>query len=321
MIRFVKTRTIVIIVTIVVAGALASAWRALTDAPATATAPPPPAPTEHWLSQTVPRGPAPPPPADLRAQYREVRDKHAFYVAMKDRPEPDAKYLAYRAAKDCQAVLGRHQDIAGSGYPNLGDLDFAFKEALTDTASDRDLDSKRRAAMAGLEAMCGGFTGAERLPKDAELVDLVRTAAKGGSTPAKVADALNMDDPRGMLGRLRTVAGQTFKEADVLALREMTPVLPMAPASMVEGGFIEDLTTRAYAFDLAACMVDDGCGPANQRSLFFCAFLARCPEGGWQQILVEEMTKLDPAAYAIVVRMAAEFRTGEAKLTFQGQQR
>src|SRR5262249_5681641 len=38
---------------------------------------------------------------ELRVAYRAADDRHALYKQWRDRPEADARYLAFRAARDC----------------------------------------------------------------------------------------------------------------------------------------------------------------------------------------------------------------------------
>lgn len=214
----------------------------------TASAPPPPA------------APTPGPVDALRAAYRDSSDRQALYREWRLRPEPEARYLAYRAARDCELAL------AGGV---LADLD-----ALSERRGERE----RQTAAAA--ARCRGFLGEPAPPE--ELQRLVQETAAAGH-PAALVVLATESYAQGQSAEAMTALRRGLASADPLAFDEARVLLAMSRHQMVIAGLPPTSATdaartdaRVLAIDLAGCRLGNPCGPGRGAIAIDCGDGALC---------------------------------------------
>ncbi len=61
-------------------------------------------------ASAVPTPVVPPGLDELKRQYFSLHDRAARFALLKDRPEPEAQYLAYRAFHECGRVMSNMRD-------------------------------------------------------------------------------------------------------------------------------------------------------------------------------------------------------------------
>src|SRR5262249_38976508 len=102
---------------------------------------------------------------ELRETFRRTDDLQALFQQWRDRPEPDARYLAFRAARDCELMR------TGGIVVEL--------DALSERRGERERQANRATSR------CRGFQGAPAA-RD-EMLRLEQDAAAAGSLAAQVA--------------------------------------------------------------------------------------------------------------------------------------
>jgi hypothetical protein len=181
----------------------------------------------------------------LRAAFRLAGDRRALYSEWRHRSEPDARYLAYRAARDCEALL------AGG---TLADLD---------AGSERKVERTRQVTAAVVR--CGGFVAEPAAPD--EVRQLLLDAAAAGHPAAQAALATERFAQR-PLAETVAVLRRSLASGDPLAFDEARPVLALARHRLeiagvapVADGSVTD--ARVVAIDLAGCRLGNPCGPSR----------------------------------------------------------
>ncbi|MCS7101335.1 MAG: hypothetical protein NZL99_06500, partial [Burkholderiaceae bacterium] len=186
--------------------------------------------------------PAVGPDADLRAAYAAARDRLSLYRQLRARPEPDARYLAWRVARECTSLLYAGDVAAGGGG-----------------------GARARQLALALEG-CRGFVR-EPVAAD-ETAALLREAAAAGHAAARLAVAVH-GESRPTAATVDLIAA-ALATGDPLAFDEARPLLAALRYEGVIGGVpppageaVGRADYRAAALDLANCRLGNPCGPAR----------------------------------------------------------
>jgi len=210
------------------------------------------------------------PVEELRQAYRRAGDLQVLYAQWRDRPEADAHYLAFRAARDCD--LQR----AGGMVPEL------------DAFSERRGEHERQ--MARASARCRGFQSAPA-PQE-EVLRLEQEAAAAGSPAAQVALLADSYAQRPLADTVaalrRGLASKdplAFDEARVLLAmsRHQVEIAGVAPTM---AGDLRVIDARVVAIDLVGCRLGNPCGPGRGMIAIDCDASAPC-ERDAEEWLVE----------------------------------
>ena len=192
--------------------------------------------------------PANGPIEELRVAFRTADDRQKLYGQLKQRSEPDALYLAFRAARDCALLL------SGSG---LADLD-----AISERRSERERQ------FVAANKRCTGFVNEPPVPE--EMRHLEEEAAKAGHAAAQIALASEMFTLRSFGETLDTLR-RGLASGDPLAFDEARGLLAMSRfqaevAGVSPGAEISVRRTdpRLAALDVVNCRLDNPCGPAGR---------------------------------------------------------
>ena len=188
---------------------------------------------------------------ELRVAFRTADDRQRLYRELKQRTEPDAMYIAFRAARDCALLL------SGSGLAEL------------DAISERH--SERERQLVAANKRCTGFVNEPPAPD--EMRHLEEQAAKAGHAAAQIALASDMfaqHAPGETLDTLR----RGLASRDPLAFDEARVLLAMSGFLPEVGGVASTAETsvrrsdsRRAAIDLVNCRLDNPCGPAGRIAL------------------------------------------------------
>jgi len=188
---------------------------------------------------------------ELRVAFRTADDRQRLYRELKQRTEPDAMYLAFRAARDCALLL------AGSGLAEL------------DAISERH--SERERQLVAANKRCTGFVNEPPAPD--EMRHLQEEAAKAGHAAAQIALASEMFAQHA-LGETLDTLRRGLASRDPLAFDEARGLLAMSPFQPEVGGVAPTAETsvrrsdsRRVALDLVNCRLDNPCGPAGRSAL------------------------------------------------------
>lgn len=232
------------------------------------------------------------PNAELRAAYATVRDRLSLYRQLRARAEPDARYLAWRVARECSALLYAGDVAAGGGGARARQLALALEG-------------------------CRGFV---REPVAAEeTAALLREAAAAGHAAARLAAALH-GDSRPAAAAVDLIAA-ALASGDPLAFDEARALLAALRYEAVIGGVpppageaVGRADYRAAALDLANCRLGNPCGPARGAPGVPCGSDAVCLREAQAWLL--EAVDLDEdearTADALAERLVAAFRRGDA---------
>jgi hypothetical protein len=269
----------------------------------TPAAAPPPAPPSRSVpildpALALPFGSAPAAPAaagttasvtELRAAYAAARDRLALYRQLRAQPDPDARYLAYRTARECTRLLAAGGASAGG--------------------------ARARRLAAEAEA-CRGF--AREAASRTEWLALLQEAAASGHAAAQLAAAAENFAPRSAAETAAFVA-RALTSADPLAFDEARVLLAMARHQLVLAGVAPEgaadlgrIDPRVVALDLANCRLGNPCGPSRGAPAVDCAGDAACLAEAQQWLLDEAELEEDEirAAGFLADRVAAAFRRG-----------
>ena len=302
---------LVAVLVIALIGIVAVAWLAdrSETPPSVATADESTAPVlDPVLALPFGRGPAkvPTPPvpdantsvanAALRSTYARSDDRQALYRQWRERPEADARYLAYRSARDCSLLL------AGGVTAEI------------DATSERR--NEREKQMAAGAARCRGFVGEPPAPD--EMQRLVQQAAEAGHPAAQVVLAATTYTQHSLAETIE-VLRRSLASGDPLAFDEARVLLAMSRHQVEIAGVAPTATTdarntdaRVVAIDLVGCQLGNPCGPGGGVVAIDCESSAPCLRDAQEWVL--QMADLGDderrTAIALAERMFAAFKRG-----------
>ena len=232
---------------------------------------------------------------ELRVAYRNADDRQALYKEWRDRPEADARYLAFRAARDCDLVR------AGGIVAEL------------DVSSERKGEQDRQLTLA--TTRCRGFM-TEPAPPD-EVQRLEQEAASAGHPAAQIALAAEayVLNPRtetlNVLRRgLSTGDPLAFDEARVLlAMSRHQYEIAGVPPTAADG---RSSDARVAAIDLVGCRLGNPCGPSRGLIAIDCGASAVCLRDAEELVLQSSELSDEErrTALALADRMLAAFKRG-----------
>jgi hypothetical protein len=233
---------------------------------------------------------------DLRTAFRTADDHQSLYRQWRYRPEADARYLAFRAARDCELLR------AGGA---LGELE---------TRSERRGERERQ--MAAAAARCRGFT-AEPAPPD-EVQRLEQEAAAAGHPAAQIALATETFTQRPLAETL-AILQRGLASGDPLAFDEARLLLAMSRHQVEIAGMAPTATAdvrrtdaRVVAIDLVGCRLGNPCGPNRGVVAIDCGSNGRCLRDAEEWVV--QMADLNDeerrVALGLADRMLAAFRRG-----------
>jgi hypothetical protein len=178
-------------------------------------------------ASTVPTPVVPPGLDELKRQYFSLHDRAARFALLKDRPEPEAQYLAYRAFHECGRVMSNLRDGNDFAY-NMRRF-WAEQDVPDRTAREVALerwssacagflrpnpDVRREAEALLKQAVSAGHVGAQALTFDfADEVDKGSTSALARSI-VESGDPLTMFDGYAVMLKARRDCGAGESAAD-----------------------------------------------------------------------------------------------------------
>lgn len=221
---------------------------------------------------TAPPPETPPTLNELKRKYFALHDRAARFALLKDRPEPEAQYLAYRAFHECGRVMSTLQDGNDLGY------------RLRQSWAERNV-SDRAVREAALERWTGACAGFLRPNPDVrrEAEALLRQSAHAGHVGAR---ALAFDGT----GEVDTASAVTLARAivesrDPLAMFDGQLVMLQARRACNAG---ERLMEDHVAWILASCRLTD----CYRTELFFsealCALRGACEQKSIEPAYLDE---------------------------------
>lgn len=231
--------------------------------------------------------------SDARAAYASARDRLALYRQLRARADADARYLAFRTARECAALLGDGPRVAAPAMYG---------------ARDRRL--------AAGEEGCRGFAR-EPVPRD-EPLRLLQEAAAAGHAAAGMAMAAENLAPRTPAETVILVA-RALASGDPFAYDEARVLLAMARHQAVIAGVPPEagadpgrIDARAVALDLANCRLGNPCGPARGAPAIRCDGDAACLADAQEWLLAQTDLDDDEARTAglLADRIVAAFKRG-----------
>ncbi len=204
----------------------------------------------------------PPTLDDLKRKYFSLHDRAARFALLKDRPEPEAQYLAYRAFHECGRVMSNMRDG--------NDLAYNLRQFWSErNVSDRAV---REAALERWTTACAGFLRPNPdVQREADA--LLRQAAAAGHVGAR---ALGFDIA-GEVDKATTqaLARAIVESGDPLALFDGYMVMLRARRACDAG---DRATEDHIAWILATCRLND----CYRTDLFFsetmCALQGACEQ-------------------------------------------
>lgn len=227
----------------------------------------------------------------LRQSYFASENRHAFYTAVRGRPEPEAKYLAWRAAHDCVNALRQMTDSV--------EIDQVVAEAVGREGGGPEQVRQRQQAGNALKQMCGGFLHPGKIPY-AEMFRLLGEAV-AAAHPAALAAQRTPATDLVVLVRLAVQSG------DPLAFAEAAPALSrLAFTHRIAGVDVSGQTVFAMqiAIDAATCRVAASCAPGSPRAIGDCVHGAACELPSIADHLLE--SPLLDANHAMARKLAAD---------------
>ncbi|HYS13409.1 MAG TPA: hypothetical protein VEN28_08870 [Burkholderiaceae bacterium] len=234
---------------------------------------------------------------ELRTAYRSTDDRLALYRQLRERPEADARYLAFRAARDCELLR------AGAGVV-----------AELDAISERKGERERQ--MAAATTRCRGFLS-EPAARD-EVQRLEEEAATAGHPAAQIALAADSYAQHPLAETVATLrrglaSGDplAFDEARVLLAmtRHQVEIAGVAPITTVDP---QATDTRVAAIDLVGCRLGNPCGPSRGAVAIECGANASCLRDA-EEWLLQSADFTDEerrATLALAERLLAAFKRG-----------
>jgi hypothetical protein len=232
----------------------------------------------------------------LRVAYRSSGDRLALYRQWRLRPEVDARYLAYRAARDCELLL------AGGVLAEL------------DAISERRGERERQ--MAAAAARCRGFLG-EPAPLDEQQRLLEETAAAGH--PAAQIALATETFAQHPVAETMAVLRRSLASGDPLAFDEARVLLAMSRHQLEIAGVAPTATVdarntdaRVVAIDLVGCRLGNPCGPSRGAVAIECGDNAPCLRDAeeWVVQMADLGDEERRAALGLADRILAAFRRG-----------
>ena len=233
---------------------------------------------------------------ELRETFRRADDLQALYQQWRDRPEADARYLAFRAARDCELLR------TGGVVVEL------------DALSERRGERERQATFA--TARCRGFQSAPAAR--VEMLRLEQEAAAAGSLPAQAALAADTFAQRPLLDAIAVVR-RALASGDPLAFDESRVLLAMSrhqveiagvPPSAPGDGRSSD--PRVVAIDLVGCRLGNPCGQSRGSIAIDCGANLACQRDAEEWLM--QMASLDDdeqrTTQALAARVLTAFRRG-----------
>lgn len=190
----------------------------------------------------------------LRVAYDRSDDRVALYRQWRDRPEADARYLAFRAARDCEKLRRSGTAV---------ELD-----AMVERKGERERQ------IAAALARCGVFLQ-QPVAAD-ELQKLGKDTADAGHPAAQAAYAIETFGERSVAETLALLKA-SLASGDPLAYDEARTFLSMsrhqveiagAPPASANDPRATD--ARVVALDIANCRLGNPCGPASGASPLDC---------------------------------------------------
>jgi len=233
---------------------------------------------------------------ELRETFRRTDDLQALYQQWRDRPEADARYLAFRAARDCELLR------TGAIVVEL------------DALSERRGERERQATLA--TARCRGFQGTPAA-RD-EMLRLEQEAAADGSLAAQVALAADTFSQRPVADAIAVVR-RALASGDQLAFDEARVLLAMSRHQVEIGGMppsapgdARSSDPRVVAIDLVGCRLGNPCGQSRGSISIDCGSNLPCQRDAEEWLM--QMASLDDdeqrSTQALAARMLAAFRRG-----------
>jgi hypothetical protein len=233
---------------------------------------------------------------ELRAAYRRVDDLFALYQQWRDRPETDARYLAFRAARDCERLRR-----SGAGVE---------LEAMVERKGERERQ------IAASIARCGAFMN--QPATIAELQALEKETADAGHPAAQVAYATDTIGQRS-LGETLGIVKKALASGDPFAYDEARVVLAgsrhqaeIANAPPASANDLRSTDVRVVAIDIAGCRLGNPCGPANGAAPLDCGDNQICQRDAeaWLMLAAELDDDERRQAVSLAERLFAAFRRG-----------
>lgn len=232
---------------------------------------------------------------ELRAAYQRADDRAALYRQWRERPEVDARYLAYRAARDCERVRRSGANL---------ELD-----AMVERKGERE-----RQIAAGI-ARCNSFMR-QPAPLD-EMLILLKETADAGHPAAQVAYATETFGERPLAETIGMIK-KALASGDPLAYDEARVVLAaarhqaeIAGAPPTSANDLRSSDARVVAIDIASCRLGNPCGPA-QGSMLDCGDSMICQRDAeqWMMLAADLDDDERRVAVALAERLLGAFKRG-----------
>jgi len=233
---------------------------------------------------------------ELRTAYRGAADHRALYRQLRERPEADARYLAFRAARDCELLR------AGGVVAEL------------DAISERKGERERQ--MAAATTRCRGFLS-EPAPPD-EVHRLEEEAATAGHAAAQIALAADTYAQHPLAETMATLR-RGLASGDPLAFDEARVLLAMTRHQLEIAGVAPNTyadpqvtDTRVTAIDLVGCRLGNPCGPSRGAVAIECGGNAPCLRDAEEWLLqMADLTDEERrVTLTLAERMLAAFKRG-----------
>jgi hypothetical protein len=233
---------------------------------------------------------------ELRAAFRRADDRAALYREWRERPEIDARYLAFRAARDCERLRQSGASVE------------------LETMVERKGERERQIAAA--IARCSTLMS-QPVPLE-ELQQLERETADGGHPAAQVAYVSDTFGQRPLAETLGLVK-KALASGDPLAFDEARVVLAMSRHQVEIGGAApttaDDLRTndeRVVAIDIASCRLGNPCGPARGAAPLDCGDSLICQRDAEAWLMLAAGLDDDErrTAVATAERLLSAFKRG-----------
>jgi hypothetical protein len=236
------------------------------------------------------------PIAELRETFRRTDDLYALFQQWRERPEADARYLAFRAARDCELLR------TGGIVVEL------------DALSERRGERERQATLA--TARCRGFQSMP--PGRDEVLRIEQEAAAAGSLAAQVALTADTFSQRPVPDAIAVVR-RALASGDQLAFDESRVLLAMSRHQVEIGGMppsapgdARSSDTRVVAIDLVGCRLGNPCGQSRGSISIDCGSNLTCQRDAEEWLM--QMASLDDdeqrTTQALAARMLAAFKRG-----------
>jgi hypothetical protein len=211
--------------------------------------------------------------SSARDIYLQTADMAKVFAQLEARPEPEAKYYAYRAVTDCELfVLGGTQDWHS--------IDYEARALMAAKAHDGEIRQHQIAALEALKTACQGFTRPNGLPTT-RAASLLKEAAHLGHPSAQLAQQRKDSDllmrPSFDLEARRAAVQAAWRSDDPTALMEVEwALMSVRHDTPVVGLGTADVEVLAAALILARCELEPDCGNVKLMAAIRCIALAEC---------------------------------------------